>query len=285
MMVRRGELLIVQRLAIPFTAIPERVAASRGAKIIFDFDDAIFLGAAGALRRTAFRQITGQSTLVVAGNSWLAAQVPPGPPVAVLPTCIDTDRYRPSSKGPGPIPVIGWMGTRGNLPYLQPLIAEVAKLREEGLSFGVRLCSDLRDDILVRALDAEFLKWTPEDEIDILNSFDIGLMPLPDDDWSKGKCSFKIIQYMAVAVPAVASAVGFNHDAIEDGETGNLVKEGGSWADPLRTLLKNPELRRSMGDAARRRAVAKFDIEIARDAYRGFVTRPPVHSQLSSAQG
>lgn len=283
MAVSRSEILVVQRLAIPLLAWPELVAARRGVPIIFDFDDAIFMGngrIGNYLRRAAFEQVTRNARAVVAGNQWLAGKVSANADVRVLATCIDTKAYCPLEGEEPPVPTIGWMGTSGNLQYLRQLIPAFAALRREGFAFKVLLCSDVRDDKLLEALGADFVYWSAEQEVAILNAMSIGLMPLQHDDWSRGKCSFKIIQYMAVGIPAVASAVGFNCDAIAEGKTGLLVPEGGDWADPLRHLLKDARLRSAMGRAARERAVSRFDIAVAERSYADLLEEVPRQLQV-----
>lgn len=264
------EVFFVQRLAIPLLAWPEMIAAKRGAPLLFDFDDAIFLGsnpAATALRRAAFDQVCRSATLVVAGNAWLAGHVPAGVETHIIPTCIDTGLYRPRDRREdGPV-VIGWMGTGTNLPGIEQIVPAIQALRAQGVPFRFLLCSDERDEGLIARLGADFLYWSKETELATLQSFDIGLMPLRDDLWSKGKCSFKIVQYMAVGTPAIASAVGFNIDAVADGETGLLVAPDVDWTEPLRRLVEDRDLRERMGRAARERALALFDVRVAAQRY------------------
>lgn len=269
-LVSTREIFFVQRLAIPLLAWPEVLAAKRGAPLLFDFDDAIFLGsnaAATALRRAAFEQVCRSATLVVAGNAWLAGHVPAGVETHIIPTCIDTDLYHPRARqAEGPV-VVGWMGTGTNLPGLEAVVPAIQALRGQGVPFRFLLCSDERDEALIARLGAEFRYWSKETELETLQSFDIGLMPLKDDEWSKGKCSFKIVQYMATGTPAVASAVGFNVDAVADGETGTLVPPGREWTGALQRLIEDDDLRGRMGRAARERALTMFDVRVAERRY------------------
>lgn len=261
--------VVVQRLAWPWYSGAEISLAKRAGGFVFDFDDSVFLASNGAVsssRDKALKSLFEVSNKVVAGNSWLADYASDYCDVEVVPTCIDTRKYLPKESVDNIEPVIGWIGTSGNFPYLRQLVDPLARLRAEGFKFKVVLCSDVRDDQLLKLLGADFIKWSSEGELATLQSFDIGLMPLFDDDWCRGKCSFKMIQYMAVGVPPVGSAVGFNNDVIADGQTGFLVK-GDEWFLPLRELLSDQDLRKFAGRQARSRAVDLFDVSVAGLAY------------------
>ena len=275
MTVRFDGPIVVQRLSIPIFAFPELVAAKRNGALIFDFDDAVFLDGSGAphgLRTRAFNRICSVSSHVVAGNTWLSAKVPDETEVTVVPTCIDTSVYIPNPpENERKILRIGWIGTSSNLHNLGVLIAPLRKLREKGYSFEFLLCSDVQDISLVKALKATFQKWSPLGELPFLQSLDIGLMPLADTDWSKGKCSFKMIQYMAVGCPVVASAVGMNKDVLS-GDVGGMLVADGDWFSPLANLLASQELRKRCAHAARARAVSRYDVSIAVDAYEKILT-------------
>ncbi|MGY0611540.1 glycosyltransferase family 4 protein [Luteimonas sp. A501] len=268
--------VMVQRLAWPWDSRPEVKLSARCSGLVFDFDDAVFLGEGGApspRRRRALSGVFAAASHVVAGNEWLAQAVDADVPVSVIPTCIDTGLYRP---GPGVEPEgevkIGWIGTSGNFPYLRHLVEGLAALRSSGRKYRFLVCSDVDPGSLGVELAAEFTKWTPTGELAFLQSLDIGLMPLDDTDWCKGKCSFKLIQYMATGCPVVASAVGFNIDVVADGEVGYLVDDA-DWYSRLATLIDSAELRKTMGASARKRAVALYDIQRAVVAYEDILGR------------
>jgi glycosyltransferase involved in cell wall biosynthesis len=261
--------VVVQRLAWPWNSGAERLLARNAEGFVFDFDDAVFLGGNGKVsgsRDNALKQVFRASDRVVAGNSWLAEYASDFGDVTVIPTCIDTRKYSPEQKVGEGIPVVGWIGTSGNFPYLSQLVASIKRLRADGFKFRFVICSDAVDRRLFADLGAEFVKWNAKDEVKILQDFDIGLMPLFDNDWCKGKCSFKLIQYKAVGIPSIGSAVGFNKDVIIHEETGFLV-DSSDWYQPLKRLITEPDLRRAMGEAARSRAVSSFDVSFAGDQY------------------
>lgn len=258
---RHGPVLI-QRLAWPLSSLPERLLAWRGRPIVFDFDDAIFLDESAALqqmRSKAFNQICLASAHVIAGNSWLASHVPSGVPVTVIPTGIDTVRYRPAMERKNDECVrVGWIGTSSNFPYLFQIEQEIVKLRQRNVAFEFLICSDVDPVDFRSRTGASFVRWTPEMEVGFLQSLSIGIMPLADDDWCRGKCSFKIIQYMATGCPVVASNIGFNKDVVVQGENGLLV--GAEWADALEFLLANPDAREKYAVRARASVIERFDI-------------------------
>ena len=262
--------VVVQRLAWPWSSIAEQKLAQRTDGFVFDFDDAVFLGGNGKIsfsRDRALKKIFSLSDKIVAGNSWLANYASDFGDVTIIPTCIDTEKYSPKSNNLGDTPVIGWIGTSGNFPYLEQLIVPLKKLRKDGLKFTFLICSDVINKSLFNSLNADFVKWSSEREVAILQSLDIGLMPLFDDDWCKGKCSFKIIQYSSVGVPSIGSAVGFNNDVILDEKTGYLVKNF-DWYSPIRTLLEDSGLRKKMGNNARSRMIKNYDIRSAGKQYK-----------------
>lgn len=268
--------VMVQRLAWPWDSRPEVRLSARCSGLVFDFDDAVFLGEGGApspRRRKALSEVFAAAGHVVAGNEWLAQAVDADVSVSVIPTCIDTRLYRPVSgrEASGEVR-IGWIGTSGNFTYLRHLVEGLSALRSAGRKFRFLVCSDLDPGELGVSLGAEFTKWSPTGELDFLQSLDIGLMPLDDTDWCRGKCSFKLIQYMAVGCPVVASAVGFNNDVVTDGQVGYLVDDD-DWYSRLEALVESAELRRNMGANARSRAVALYDIQAAVAAYEKILGR------------
>lgn len=267
--------VVIQRLSIPTFALPEIVLGKRNGMLVFDFDDAIFLDSKGekdGLRHRAFNGVCKVATHVVAGNFWLAGKVPLGTEVTVVPTCIDTQAYLPKSQAEERKTLrIGWIGTSSNLINLRVLIEPLRRLREAGHSFEFVLCSDVLDSELIDALQAKFQKWSASEELEFLQSLNIGLMPLFDTDWSKGKCSFKMIQYMSVGCPVVGSAVGMNKDVMKDDVGGFLVTDD-DWYTPLAKLLSFPNLRLECGRQARERAVALYDVAVAVDAYDTILT-------------
>ena len=270
LMKAEGGPVFMQRLAIPTWGYPESRLAIRNGRFVFDFDDAIFLNSKQQecrRRQRALDQVFRSSAHVVAGNSWLAQHVPDSCSVAVIPTCLDTHKYVPKNNGSNQKKTvrIGWMGTSSNFRFIAQLAEPLRKLRTK-FDFEFVICGDEQDRQLFADLGASFVKWSAENEVATLQSFDIGLMPLLDEDWCRGKCSFKLIQYMAVGIPTVSTPVGMNCDVVTEGVDG-LFANGSDWASPLESLLADAALRQRMGEAARKTAQSRFALPVAVDAY------------------
>ena len=210
---RKDDVIIFQR---PMTELPtialERWAA-RGHKTIFDFDDAIFERRWTAGRK--FRRLVALVDQVVAGNRYLAAAAAAPDKTVIIPTAVDTDRFaaRSASAARGREVVIGWTGLSGNYPQLAHHAAAIARaLKRTGARFLV--ISDRPPSRALAALNAEFIRWRPESEVEDLARIDVGVMPLPDGPYERGKCAFKLLQYMALGRPGVASPVGANAEVV-----------------------------------------------------------------------
>jgi glycosyltransferase involved in cell wall biosynthesis len=237
-------------------------------KVIFDFDDAVFLDHETGLAQSQswqekFAFILARSRVVIAGNSYLAEFAKPvNPWVEVIPTPIDGEIYRPRKiRLPGQPVTIGWMGTASNLKYaftllpvMKALLAEidarflvVTGLSEKPLEF------DFSDKIALKT-------WRAETEISDLQLFDIGIMPLADNAYSRGKCGFKLLQYMAVGIPVVASPIGMNCRIVEDGINGFLAKNEQEWLDKLQSLCADENLRQRLGRAGREFVLKEYSL-------------------------
>lgn len=225
-------------------------------RLVFDMDDAVMFH-----ELEHHQPLTGKNFLkflrtinhcaaVVAGNRFLAGFAEPNcQHVIVLPTPVDTARYRLKDYDmPSDTVTVGWLGVSGNLHYLERLAPVFQLLAEEFPQFRLKIVSnDFIDIPGVRVIKE---RWTLETEIDSLRSFDIGIMPLDDTLWARGKCGYKILQYFGVGIPAVASPVGINTEFVSQGVTGMQADNLDAWLLALRRLIDDPALRRSMGLAA-----------------------------------
>lgn len=237
-------------------------------KLIFDFDDAIWLDNTSEENRKAARYKWHQKTAdisrwsykVSAGNSYLqqyALQF--NQQVVYLPSTVDpAKKYDRLKVQDTERLVIGWTGSHSTLPYLK-LIEPVLQRLEEKYTFDFVVIADKAPELKVRSL--VFMLWIPSTELEDLLQINIGVMPLPDTEWAKGKCAFKAIQYMALGIPAVVSAVGANTDAVRDGKTGYTCTTEQEWYEGLERLLNDAHLRREMGAAGRDWVADKYSLQ------------------------
>jgi len=222
--------------------------------LCYDFDDAVMLPDSGkakdssAARRKKFESVVRKSDLVVAGNQYLAekAESVGGNNICVINTPIDTERYRamPELRAEQCV-TIGWIGSRATLNYLELIRPALEWL---GLNYpNVRL-KIISDQFLeFKHIDVQCIAWSHEEEIEQLNSIDIGIMPLSDDPWSRGKCGFKLLQYMGVGIATICHPVGLNKEIVLDGETGLWANTEQEWKDALGSLVENKGQRQAFG--------------------------------------
>ncbi len=224
-------------------------------RVLFDLDDAIMYRSSrtphphSLSRWLKFRWMVKGSDAVTVGNQFLKEEVlkvDREKKVFVIPTSIDTKLYPQKKKmADRPEIILGWIGTKGNLRYLKKLEPVFERLHQRFPRIRLKIVSDGFYD--PSSLPVVKKPWKLEDENEDLISFDIGLMPLNDDLWSRGKCGLKIVQYLSVGVPAVCTPVGINSDIVKDGENGFWATNHQEWVDHLSTLIQNPDLRYAMG--------------------------------------
>ncbi len=267
------ELLFVHRKTYP--ASLARLLRRTARRLVFDMDDALDLPPPSrpaderTLRRyrQRFEQTVGEFDLVLCGNRELAGRLP-HTRFEVLPTPVDTGRFSPARLDPPRGKTLGWVGHSDNLPYLEALSEPLRELARRHA--GLRLVVVADRPPRLPGLDVEFRRWSLEAEVRCFDGIQVGLMPLEDTPWARGKCAFKAIQYLALGIPAVASPVGMNGEVVVDGETGWLADGPRAWVDALDRLLADPCRAREMGAAGRRlverdyslRAVSRRLIEL-----------------------
>lgn len=231
-------------------------------RIVYDYDDALF--AMRAYRR-GFGRAVEAARAVIAGNDFLAAEARRYcPRVTVIPTSVDLDscRLRDSSGAAGGL-TIGWVGNPSGFGYLEAVKDALAEVLMRHPQVRLRIVSDgsrfaMPDAVVDRV---SFELWRLATEVDTVRSFDIGIMPLPADRFSQGKCGFKLIQYLAVGLAVVCSPVGVNRSIVVDGQTGFLADSPEEWVEKLSRLIKDAELRIRLGQAGRQIVVENFTIE------------------------
>jgi glycosyltransferase involved in cell wall biosynthesis len=246
-------------------------------KLVFDVDDAIMFdndGRPDPRQMRRFGAMMHSADLVVCGNGYLASQAACyGARTLIVPTAIDTDRFRPRTNG-GPVGamgtaglpghddsvVIGWTGSRSTIRYLNSIFPVLGRVRG---NVELKIISDATDGLNFAELGPlphRFVPWSAETEVTETSEFDIGLMPLPDDKLTQGKCACKALQYMALGVPAVCSPVGVNCDIIQHGANGFLPRSPEEWRTVLQCLVDDAILRSVIGRAGRQTAEAQYSL-------------------------
>lgn len=249
--------------------ILERMMARRGLPIVYDFDDAIFLPDVSEANRhfkwlkwpRKVAAICRLSAFVIVGNRYLEEFASRhARRVSVVPSTIDTQSYTP--KGDPEIrgvPTIGWSGSLTTLKHLRTLGPTLRTLRRS-VEFRLKVVGS--PEYSVPGLEVESQGWSAASEIDDVRSFDIGIMPLPDDAWSRGKCGLKALLYMAAGVPTVAAAVGMNCEIIRDGENGFLASTEQEWVEKLSRLIADGDLRRMFSREGRKTVEGWYSADV-----------------------
>lgn len=255
-----SDIVFIHRL--PMTKTELNIIRSLNKNIIFDFDDAIFTNMDEKDSNYDVINIISRSSLLIAGNNYLAERSRGfNSNIVVIPTCVDTDAYKPEVKNkPNDTITIGWIGVSANLRYLT-IVSEALKEVMLGNRNAVfKIVSDSYIDI--SGVEIIKKRWSLWDEPSDLQSFDIGIMPLTDGAWTRGKCAFKALIYMATGIPVVISPVGTNNEVIADGVEGYFANSKNEWIDRLNRLIKNRELRQNMGAKGRESVVSKYSKQI-----------------------
>jgi len=220
-----------------------------GSKRLFDVDDAIWLTGDSAFSE----EIATKSYGVIAGNEFLAEHYRSvGAKVWVVPTSIDTDRWQPVPKPPDKSWVVGWTGTSSNLASLESLEEPLSDfLTQHPETKLVVVCDRKPSFKKISPAQWSFERWSRAREVQLAQRMDIGLMPLPDTEWSLGKCAFKMIIYMAVGIPVVVSPIGANKDILQQADVGLAASTANDWYEALRLLFHDRKRAVGLGRAGR----------------------------------
>jgi glycosyltransferase involved in cell wall biosynthesis len=268
---------VFREAALLGPAVFERVIARSGVPLLFDFDDAVFEpyksptnGYLSLLKCPGKTAVTcRRSRHVLAGNEYLAAYARQfNTSVTIVPTTIDTERYCSTPYRSGDPIVIGWSGSHSTVMHLRTIERALKRLAGRR-PFRLRV---IGASYALEGIRVESLPWRADSEIDDLRAIDIGLMPLPDDRWSRGKCGLKALQYMAIGIPTVCSPVGVNTTIVQHGENGLLAATDDQWVESLERLIDDASMRERLGRAGRltveRRFSAAVQVPVVRDVLR-----------------
>ena len=271
----QADAVVVQRRLLPGWQLAR---VRRGArKLIFDFDDAVFLrdsysgrGLHSERRLEAFVRTLEAADAVVAGNAFLAEQAArwtAADRVHVVPTCVDPARYRLAAhERTGDGVELAWIGSSSTLQGLEQSRPLWDRLGWRLPKLALKLICD--KPLSLRYLPVHFRPWSEATEAAELATADIGISWLPDDAWSQGKCGLKVLQYMAAGLPVVANAVGVQARMVVHGETGFLADTPNEWCAAVEQLANDPQLRRRMGAAGRRLVEEEYSVSAGAGRWR-----------------
>lgn len=269
---KKYDIVFVQREAfMTGSAFFEKRFARSGARLVYDFDDAIWLQDTSAAnqnlswlkRPSKTADIIKVADLVIAGNQFLADYAKTfNSNIVVIPTVVDTEVFKPGAKlkaAQAPV-CIGWTGSSSTIKHFHLLIPVFRKLKEHYKEhIVIRLIGDKK--AMTSESWIEQVSWNASNEVADLRQLDIGVMPLPDDTWSKGKCGFKAIQYMSLAIPCVVSPVGVNTEIIQHGINGMHAQDEEAWITLLSKLIESSDLRKEIGETGRQSIVQKYSVQ------------------------
>ncbi|MCI0380742.1 MAG: glycosyltransferase family 4 protein, partial [Gemmataceae bacterium] len=272
---RRADLVVVQRRLLGRWRLRWLRSAAR--VLAYDFDDAIFLrhsydprGPHSDKRRRRFVRMVQNADVVLAGNRFLMEEAEncrlglakgrSGRARSwLVPTCVDTSRYAPAQHAQTENCTLVWIGSSSTLRALEKMRKALDWLGAKQPRLNLRLICDR--SIELEKLPIRFCPWSQATETRDLASADIGISWLPDDDWSLGKCGLKVLQYMAAGLPVVVNPVGVQRELVTPGVTGLWAETPEEWSAAIERLSGDPELRRRMGAAGRRRVDAEFHVK------------------------
>lgn len=258
--------VILRKLLSPWK---QKLIRKFAKKIVFEYDDSIMYRSSrwsnqySGTRRSRFEKMMQACDLVIAGNQFLkieATKYVNEAKVQVIPTVVDIKRYiRKQYRDSKDEVNIGWFGSKGTLYYLTKLVPALTEIGKKFPFAQLKIvCNDFLDVPSMKVIKKE---WSEKDEVADLQSFDIGLGPLTDDVWTRGKCGLKLVQYLAVGVPVVCSPVGANKEIVADGEVGFWAADDKEWIERLSTLIANTELRQEMGERGRKMIEQKYSLQ------------------------
>ena len=274
--IEKYNLVVIYREAIPTRSVFfEKMISKRNVPIVLDFDDAIWIKDVSSVNKNLswfknekkIEQILPLCSHVTCGNKYLydyAKQFNNN--VSIIHSTVDTDHYLPLKRAESKVVKIGWVGSHTTIKHFEKIL-NVFKVLKDKYKNSIEFVVVGDEQYANLELDIKVVKWENDKEVELFNSFDIGVMPLPDNEWTQGKCGMKGLLYMSVGIPAVISAVGMNKDIIEDGVDGFLPLGEKQWVEVLSKLIENSELRSKIGANGRQKVVKNYSKESTKDTY------------------
>jgi len=272
-------IFIAREAFITGSSFFEQQLAKRKARIIYDFDDAIWMDVISANNHWFSWLKSGAKTgriirvadLVFAGNNYLASYARAfNDNVVVVPTTIDTGLYQPDYSVKKEKITIGWSGSVSTIEHFQHAIPALMLLKKMyGEKIEIKVIGD--KNFKNEALGITGISWLMETELQDLRSIDVGIMPLPNNEWTLGKCGLKGLQYMALEIPTVMSPVGVNKEIIDDGFNGYLADSKEDWVEKISLLIENPDLRIQIGKQGRKTVIERFSVESQKELFLRYI--------------
>ena len=274
-----ADVVVIEKELFPYLPYCFEIMCLWRKKYIIDIDDAVFhnynLSQNNLIKYflgNKFKWLFHNSAYVLAGSPYLVEQAKnyDAKNVVYYPTVIDLVKYSLDEHKSRDCVVIGWVGTNGTVNYLNPIIPVL-----DSISSQLDICFKLLiigadKKFQVNNLEIEYAKWSEEIEVDLINSIDIGIMPLNDTRWEKGKCAYKLIQYMGCSKPVIASAVGANNTVVDE-SCGFLCFNDVDWHSALLALIESPGLRQKLGLNGRKRVEEIYNTNSNIKLFRGLI--------------
>jgi glycosyltransferase involved in cell wall biosynthesis len=265
---RQADIVIIQRRLL--SALELLLICHAGPQLLFDFDDAVFMrdsyaeaGLASGSRLRGFRRMVSAADVIIAGNQYLGARAAAekASAVHVVPTCVDPARYTVARhERSGACIKLAWIGSSSTLQGLQRSCALWNQIGQRCSGVKLRLICDA--PLTLAHMPVEFCSWSESTESQALAEADIGISWLPDDEWSRGKCGLKLLQYMAAGLPVIANPVGVQKTMVRHGENGFLAETADEWCDSISRLAADPALRRRMGQSGRQLVEKQYSVAV-----------------------
>jgi glycosyltransferase involved in cell wall biosynthesis len=258
--IARADVTVVSRRT--FGWLERRRVRRAARKLVFDFDDAIYRSSSGPSsgRRRRFAWMASHADQIWAGNGDLAEYAKQyNSNVFILPTAVDADRYEVKHTKPPEFIDLVWIGSSSTRRYIKEALPHTARARQALTNLRLKIVADFQ--LEHPEIDIVSVPWSSQAEVEALTSAHIGLAPLPDNEWTRGKCGFKILQYHAAGLPVVASDLPVHREMIQD-DAGLVVSGPDEWCDALIRLSRDASLREMMGRVGRRRVEATYDAPV-----------------------
>ncbi|MBU0911558.1 MAG: glycosyltransferase family 4 protein [Gammaproteobacteria bacterium] len=265
--INSADVVVIQRELI---STLYTVEACIKAPVVLDVDDAIFLYKSGK----AAKALALKANHIVCGNQFLAHYFSQyNENISIIPTAVDTNRFKPSVVKPAFL-CMGWSGSSSGFDYLYAIEAELKEVLDKKTEWKLSIVSDKAPDFKVLKPDQwTFTQWTPDNEVATIQDMSIGLMPLADNEWTRGKCSYKMLLYMACGVPVVVSDVGMNSEILSVSKVGVGVNNKSSWLGSLSQMMDDEVLRAECGQRGRQLAEKEYSLTACNQKWLSVLSR------------